>query len=97
MEKLKQRLDMGWKLMVRNLKQVRQEHVAYFNKKARNRNLILGDKVLLSLQVTNKMKIAWQGSFSVVKQISHTNYRIYIRLKLRFPTQLCSGSITNEQ
>lgn len=67
MEKLKQRLDMGWKLMVRNLKQVRQEHVAYFNKKARNRNLILGDKVLLSLQVTNKMKIAWQGSFSVVK------------------------------
>lgn len=53
---------MGWKLAVKNLKQAQQKHVTYFNRKAKDQELVPGDKVLLLLpQGMNKLEIAWHG------------------------------------
>lgn len=35
-EELKQRLEVGWKLAAKNLKEARQKHPVYFNKKAKD-------------------------------------------------------------
>ncbi|CAG5133313.1 unnamed protein product, partial [Candidula unifasciata] len=81
---LKQKLHLGWELAANNLKKARAKQAACYNKRAKERSLNVGDKVLLLLpQGRNKLEIGWMGPYSVVEKVSRTNYKISIRGKTR--------------
>ncbi|KAK0057019.1 hypothetical protein Bpfe_013671 [Biomphalaria pfeifferi] len=58
-----------------NIKARRQEK--YYNQRAKERAIQVGDKVLLLLpKSTNKLQICCQGPYEVIRKVSPTNYII---------------------
>ncbi|KAK6959562.1 Retrovirus-related Pol polyprotein from transposon 17.6 [Biomphalaria glabrata] len=65
-----------------NLLKARRRQERYYNKRAREQALQVGDKVLLLLpRSANKLQLCWQGPFEVTKKVSSTNYVIQTRRK----------------
>ena len=79
---LKEKLQSTWKIATQTLKQARARQAKYYNKKAKDRELQVGDQVLLLLPCgSNKLEIRWQGPFEVQHKVSRTNYQILIHGK----------------
>nr|KAI8738399.1 hypothetical protein BgiMline_025302 [Biomphalaria glabrata] len=88
-----------------NLLKARKRQGRYYNQRAKERSLNVGDKVLLLLpKSTNKLQICWQGPFEVTKKVSPTNYVIkmghkeklyHINLLKRYLEGTPSGSAQN--
>ena len=79
---LKDRLKHGWAVATANLKKARKKQARYHNKNAKDRELEVGDKVLLLLPTgSHKLQISWQGPFTVSKKISRTTYSIQMNGK----------------
>ena len=83
-QELRERLTTSWQAATQELKKARARHAKYFNKKAKERELMPGDRVLLLLpQGNSKLDIGWQGPYEVVSKKSRTNYTILIKGKER--------------
>ncbi|KAK0055907.1 hypothetical protein Bpfe_014576, partial [Biomphalaria pfeifferi] len=79
---LQERLQDIRSLARSNLIKARKRQEKYYNRRAKERSLNVGDKVLLLLpKNTNKLQICWQGPFEVMKKISPTNYVIKVGRK----------------
>jgi hypothetical protein len=81
---LKERLQETCELAHKELKRHQQKQKTWYDKKARQRSLVAGDKVLLLLPTDhNKLTMAWKGPFAVVKKISDTDYLIQMAAKVK--------------
>nr|KAI8764985.1 hypothetical protein BgiMline_002655 [Biomphalaria glabrata] len=79
---LQERLQDIRSLARSNLIKARKRQEKYYNRRAKERSLNVGDKVLLLLpKNTNKLQICWQGPFEVLKKVSPTNYVIKVGRK----------------
>ncbi|KAK7004546.1 hypothetical protein BgiMline_006075 [Biomphalaria glabrata] len=79
---LQERLQDIRSLARSNLIKARKRQEKYYNRRAKERSLNVGDKVLLLLpKNTNKLQICWQGPFEVMKKVSPTNYVIKVGRK----------------
>ena len=94
-KQLKARLECARKIAQSNLLKARRKQAKHFNRRAKERSLVPGDKVLLLLPASyNKLQIMWKGPYVVTAQISPTNYsikvgnkekRYHINLLKRYP------------
>ena len=65
-----------------NLRKASARHARYYNSKARDRQFIEGDKVLLLLpEKNNKLQLTWRGPFVVREKTGYCNYKIEIKGK----------------
>ena len=81
---LKNRLQHSWKQANVNLRQARRRIARNFNRKAKDRELEVGEKVMLLLPTSqNKLQIGWRGPYVVTEKISRTNYRISVKGKMK--------------
>ena len=63
-----------------NETKAKQKQKAYNDKKARNRELEIGQKVLVLLPTqTFKLFASWKGSFTITDKVSPVDYRIMVR------------------
>ena len=64
---------------------------AYYNRRARERKLNIGDNVLLLLPTeNNKLTLAWRGPYEVVKRVGEVDYRIRVTPdKIKHITSIC--------
>nr|KAG5694954.1 hypothetical protein BaRGS_031237 [Batillaria attramentaria]KAG5695632.1 hypothetical protein BaRGS_029122 [Batillaria attramentaria] len=60
-----------------SLEKERSRQKRYYDKNARNRKFVIGDKVLVLLPTsTNKLLAQWQGPFEVLRVVSPVDYEI---------------------
>jgi len=79
---LKERLELVRNLAITNLKKARLRQEKYYNRRAKERSLEVGEKVLLLLPShSNKLQICWQGPYVVTRKMSSTNYMVKIKNK----------------
>jgi len=76
---LKQRVEETYELARNELAKVQTRNQKYYNRKARERKLNVGDSVLLLLPTEkNKHTLAWRGPYKVVGVVGEVDYRIQI-------------------
>ncbi|XP_062609261.1 uncharacterized protein LOC134271008 [Saccostrea cucullata] len=81
---LRDRLESTCELAHQNLEKAFRRHRAYFNKKARSRNMKPGEKVLVLLPTdSNKLLMQWKGPFQIVKKIGNVDYQLDMNGKLK--------------
>ncbi|PIK41188.1 hypothetical protein BSL78_21960 [Apostichopus japonicus] len=74
---LQERLEQTCQLAREELKKSRQRYKTYYNKKARVRNMKVGEEVLLLLPTDkNKLLMQWKGPFPIVEKVGTMNYKI---------------------
>ena len=67
-----------------NLQNMSKKYKHYYNRKLKQRNLKVGDKVLVLLPTkTNKLLMSWKGPFEAVEKLSMLGYRINIGRKVK--------------
>lgn len=72
---LRERLQETCKLAQEELEKAGDSYQYYYDKHAREREVNVGDKVLLLLPTShNKLLLQWQGPFEVVKKANRYNY-----------------------
>jgi len=58
---------------------VQKKNQTYYNRRARERKLNIGDSVLLLLPTENiKLTLAWRGPYKVVERVGEVDYRIRV-------------------
>ena len=76
---LRQRLEETCNLAKEELGKVQTRNQMYYNRKARDRKLHIGDSVLLLLPTEhNKLTLAWRGPYKVVETVGNVDYRVEI-------------------
>ena len=76
---LRERIEETCALAKEELSKVQTRNQKYYNRKTRNRQLRVGDYVLLLLPTEhNKLLLAWQGPFPVVAKVGEVDYRVEI-------------------
>ena len=76
---LKQRINEGCKIASLKTKKQSEKSKKLYDRKAKQRTLVPGDKVLLFLPCgENKINSEWKGPFSVVDSCSHSNVNYVI-------------------
>ncbi|XP_063613940.1 uncharacterized protein LOC134787153 [Penaeus indicus] len=76
---LRERLQETCKLAQKELEKAGDSYQYYYDKRAREREVNVGDKVLLLLPTShNKLLLQWQGPFEVVKKANRYNYVLNI-------------------
>jgi transposase InsO family protein len=76
---LRQRLEETCNLAKEELGKVQTRNQKYYNRKARDRKLRIGDSVLLLLPTEhNKLTLAWRGPYKVVETVGNVDYRVEI-------------------
>lgn len=74
---LKERLERTLELAQERLKKSKARYRDYYNRKARLKNLKVGDEVLLLLPTdNNKLMMQWKGPFTVVGRVGHMDYKV---------------------
>ena len=75
-------LEEVYKLAWENLQVARKRQVFYYNKKTKERNFAVSDKVLVLLPLEhNKLAAAWQGPYDIIEVLTGNNYRVKTRRK----------------
>ena len=78
---LRERIEETCKLAKEELAKVQSRNQRYYNRKAKSKNIKVGDKVLLLLPTDhNKLLLHWKGPFEVIEMIGDVDY------KIKFPT-----------
>jgi len=58
---------------------VQKKNQTYYNRRARERKLNIGDSVLLLLLTeNNKLTLAWRGPYKIVERVGEVDYRIRV-------------------
>jgi transposase InsO family protein len=74
---LQERLEQTCQLARDELQKSRKRYSMYYNKKARVRDLKVGEEVLLLLPTDlNKLLMQWKGPFPIIEKVSTMNYKI---------------------
>ena len=74
---IRERLDATMKLVEQNLSSVQRRQKEWYDQKARQREFLPDDQVLILLPTSqNKLMAKWQGPYRVVKKIGKVNYLI---------------------
>ena len=75
---LQERLEQTCQLAREELKKSRQRYSHYYNKRAKVRNMKVGEEVLLLLPTDkNKLLMQWKGPFPmIVEKVNNMNYKI---------------------
>ncbi|WP_353839212.1 hypothetical protein, partial [Acinetobacter baumannii] len=82
---LHETLKATWKKAGEVLKKARARQVKYYNRHAKDRELQVGDQVLLLLPSgTNKLDIAWRGPYRVTAKKSKTVYQVEVNGRARY-------------
>ncbi|XP_047475992.1 uncharacterized protein LOC125029857 [Penaeus chinensis] len=72
---LRERLQETCKLAQEELEKAGDSYQYYYDKRAREREVNVGDKVILLLPTShNKLLLQWQGPFKVIKKANRYNY-----------------------
>ena len=67
-----------------NLRQAANKQKLHFDKKAKHRDIQVGDKVLVLLpKKANKLLLQWRGPFVVEEKMGHYDFRIRVRGKIK--------------
>ncbi|MCG7875094.1 MAG: RNase H-like domain-containing protein [Candidatus Thiodiazotropha endolucinida] len=81
---LRHRLESVSDIAQTNLQKASRKQKVQYDKKARQRNIKVGDKVLVLLpKKTNKLLLQWKGPYTVVKKFGGFDFRIQVRNKLK--------------
>ena len=74
---LRERLEETCKIARESLREAQGSYKHHYDKRAKRRNLKVGDKVLVLLPTDqNKLLLQWKGPFEVVEVLSGMNYRV---------------------
>lgn len=81
---LKERLEATCKMARENLERSTGRYRNYYNKGARERQMSVGEKVLVLLPTaSNKLLMQWRGPFTFVEKVGKVNYEIDMSKKLK--------------
>ncbi|XP_062607411.1 uncharacterized protein LOC134269206 [Saccostrea cucullata] len=81
---LRERLESTCQLARENLEKSSERYRAHYNKKAKNRDMSVGEKVLVLLPTdSNKLLMQWKGPFEIVKKLGKVDYRIDMNGKIK--------------
>ena len=81
---LRDRLESTCQLAKENLSRASKRHKTYYDRKARDRRLEVGDKVLILLPTDkNKLLLQWKGPYNVTKKLNAVDYQIDVNGKLK--------------
>ena len=76
---VRERMETAREVVEKNAKLTQAKQKEYYNRKARELNLLAGDKVLQLLPSSTKKFVAhWQGPYTVVRRIGKVNYEIHM-------------------
>ena len=74
---VKDRMELAKEVVEQNAKIAKAKQKEYYDQKAREINLNVGDKVLLLLPTSKKKFVAkWQGPYTVLRRVGKVNYEI---------------------
>ncbi|KAK3109194.1 hypothetical protein FSP39_025154 [Pinctada imbricata] len=74
---LRERIESTCNLAKENLSQASKMHRVLYNRKARDRRLEVGNKVLVLLPTdNNKLLLQWKGPYNVVKKMNAVDYQV---------------------
>nr|XP_034327265.1 uncharacterized protein LOC117689714 [Crassostrea gigas]XP_034327266.1 uncharacterized protein LOC117689714 [Crassostrea gigas] len=81
---LKDRLQSTCELAKENLERSSQRYRTFYNKRARQRDMKEGEKVLVLLPTaSNKLLMQWRGPYIIVKKVGSVDYKIDVDGKLK--------------
>jgi hypothetical protein len=67
-----------------NLRKSAARYRKGYNRKARRRDMLVGEQVLVLLPTkTNKLQMQWKGPYSIVEKVGQMDYRILVRGKTK--------------
>ena len=76
---LRERMEETCRLAHEELKKAKVNQKEYYNRKARDKFLSVGDKVLLLLPTdNNKLLLQWKGPYDIIRKVAVNDYRIQI-------------------
>lgn len=74
---LKERLESTCTMAKENLEKATQRYRANYNKRAKKRDMKVGEKVLVLLPTSsNKLLLQWRGPYEILKKVGNVDYRI---------------------
>ncbi|XP_060070261.1 uncharacterized protein LOC132550238 [Ylistrum balloti] len=74
---LRERVEETCRLASEQLKDAKVKQKRHFNRRARQRNLKAGDKVLVLLPTkANKLLLQWRGPYDVIEKVGPSDYRV---------------------
>jgi hypothetical protein len=96
---LKDRLQETCKLAREELQKSQKRYKVYYDRKSKDRQMSVGDKVLLLLPTDhNKLLMQWQGPHEIVGKVGLTDYRIEMKGKVKtYHANLLKKYIVREQ
>jgi len=75
----KERIEGTCQLAQEEIAKVQKRNQTYYNRRARERRLNIGDSVLLLLPIeNNKLTLAWRGPYEVVGKVGEVDYKIRV-------------------
>lgn len=81
---LKERLEATCKMARENLERSSGRYRNYYNKGARERQMSVGEKVLVLLpNASNKLLMQWKGPFTIVEKVGKVDFKIDMGGKLK--------------
>jgi len=76
---LRERIEDTCQLAQEKIAKVQKRNQTYYNRRARERMLNVGDNVLLLLPTeNNKLTLAWRGPYEVVGKVGEVDYKIRV-------------------
>ncbi|XP_041356959.1 uncharacterized protein LOC121374100 [Gigantopelta aegis] len=81
---LRERLELTRQMAKENLEKSARRHKYYYNKKARQRNMKVGEKVLVLLPTdNNKLTMQWKGPYTIKEKLGNVDYRLEVNRKIK--------------
>lgn len=81
---LREKLERTLKLAHEEMKRSQAKHQRYYNRNAKKRKFVVGDKVLILLPTDkNKLLMQWKGPFEVKRVVAANDYGIQIGDKVK--------------
>lgn len=81
---LREKLEQTCEFARNNLKKAAGRYKIYYDKKARERDMKVGDKVLVLLPTNaNKLLMHWKGPYPIVEKLNRVDYKIDMGGKLK--------------
>jgi len=75
---LRERTEETCQLAQEEIAKVQKRNQTYYNRRARERRLNIGESVLLLLRHNNKLTLAWKGPYEVVEKVGEVDYKIRV-------------------
>ena len=96
---LRHRLDYLCDIAHENLQKASRKQKFQYDKNARQRNMKVGEKVLILLpKKANKLLLQWRGPYTVVERFGKCDYRVQVGKKLKtFHANLLKRYIEQDQ